>query len=181
MMVAVGKQPFFQNAVVGKLAVEAKTEPLSLVDVLAFKRLCVAAIVLTAGGIPDVPDRGPAGQVTHQGFGLGTMIEPKDFGHGADILAGLQQRRPIGIERRHPGGQLTTILDIQQHPRQQPRNVARSIVGAHWTAATAGQVINSSNTTFVMDFAHSDRFPKVKRGQEPIVESTLGHTVAMGS
>ena len=42
------------------------------------------------------------------------MIELKDFRDGAYIFMCIDQLIAFGVERRHPGRQLTAILDIQQ-------------------------------------------------------------------
>ena len=120
VVIAIGQQSFFQNAVIGKLTIETKAEPLSFVDVLTFEWLGVIPIILPTGGISDVADRGSASKGLHQRLRLGTVIEAKDFGDRSDILAIFEQRWSVRIEGGHPSRQLASILDIEQHPRQQP-------------------------------------------------------------
>lgn len=129
MVIPVGQQLFFENAVIGQLPIEAETKPFSFVDVFPLERLCVAAIVLTAGCISNVPDRGAASKLTHQRLTLRFVVEPEDFGNGADISNRPQQPRPFGVKRRHSCGKLASILDIQQHSGKQTGNLPRALVG----------------------------------------------------
>jgi hypothetical protein len=63
---------------------------------------------------------------------------------------GPQECGPVWVKRRHAGGELAPILDIEQHARKEPRNMTRAILGAFRTAAATGQVVNGCNTTLVM-------------------------------
>ena len=154
MVVTIGQQLFLQNAVVGQLAVKAEAEPLAFVNMLAFERLRIISIVFAAGRVADVADRGVADQLTLDRFALRSMIQAKDLGDGTDVAACLQQTWAIGVEGRHPGGELTPILDVQQHSRQQTRYLSRPVSGADRTATAAGKVVNGCDSTLVMQFTH---------------------------
>ncbi len=76
--------------VVGQLAVEGDAEPLPLFDVVPLEGLGVAAVVVAAGGVADVPDRGPAGVLVHEALGLAAVVEPKRLDDAADLLVGVE-------------------------------------------------------------------------------------------
>jgi hypothetical protein len=150
VMIPVSQQSFLENAVIRELAIETKAEPLSFVDVLSLEGLGVVSVILPAGRIADVPNRGPAGQVLHQGLRLGSVIQTEDLRDRTDILAIPQQRWTIGIKGGHAGGKLPSILNIEQHSRQKSRDVPRPIVGTDRTAATTREMVDGCNTTLVM-------------------------------
>jgi len=128
VVVAVGQQPIAQRRVVGQLAVEGKAEPLVLPQMVPLERLGVALVVPAARGIPHMADRCQPGVFLHQRFAFARVGEPKYLAHRAHILVGVNQlvtRRIVGRDAR---GQLTTVLDVQQHPRQQTGNLPRTAI-----------------------------------------------------
>ena len=58
----------FELLIVGQLAVKAEAEPLVLVNVLAFERLSIVAVVLTTCRIANVTDGRRADQLLHDRF-----------------------------------------------------------------------------------------------------------------
>ena len=68
-----GGELFLQFVVVGQLTIETEAKPFVFVDVLTLEGLCIAAIILAAGCITDVPDRGATGVVFHDGFAFAAM------------------------------------------------------------------------------------------------------------
>jgi len=154
VMVTVGQQTLFQNSIVRELSVEAKAKPLSLVDVTAFKRLSVVTIVLARGGVSRMTNGRTPGQVLHQGLRLLAVIQTKDLGDAPNLFSIQQNRRSIGIVGRHPGGELSAVLDVQQHPGEQPGDLSGPMLGAHGTATAPGKVIDRRNTALVVQFGH---------------------------
>ena len=156
-MVTVSQQLVSQQSVVGQLSVETKAEPLSFMDMMSLERLGIITVILSASRVSDVADRGGASHRRHQRFDFGAMVQPKDFGDRTDVLHGFQHRRPIGIVAGHASGQLSAILNVQQHSRQQAGDLSRAFFGAHRAPAKTGEVINGRYTTFVMDIAHIEK------------------------
>ena len=140
--------------VVGQLPVEGEAEPLVLLDVVALERLGVAAIVLAAGGIADVPDGRPAGVLLHQVFVLAAMVQSKDLADVPHFLVGVDQLVAIGIVGGHAGGQLAAILDVQEHPRHEPGDFLGPLLGTQRADAPARQVIDSGDAAFFVEIAH---------------------------
>ncbi len=89
VVVVIVEQLLAQVQVVGQLPVEGKTEPLVLLDVVAFEGLRVAAIVLAAGGIADVTDGRPTGVLLHQVLVLAAVVQTKDFADVPHFLVGV--------------------------------------------------------------------------------------------
>lgn len=82
------------------------------------------------------------------------MVKPEDFRDRSDVLASHQQLWLIGVVRRHPGGELASVLNVEQHSRQQPRDLARPLLGANGTATAAGQMVNRRDAALVIDLTH---------------------------
>ena len=59
-----------------------------------------------------------------------------------------------GIKRRHSRGKLSAILNVLQHSREHPRNRGRSDARRKRTLLGGIHVINRTDTTLVMQFAH---------------------------
>jgi hypothetical protein len=57
----------------------------------------------------------------------------------------MQAKKPA-IDAR---GQLPAVLDVQQHPRNQPRGAIRALLRAKRTDRRAGQVIDGGNAALV--------------------------------
>ncbi len=103
--------------VVGQLTIERETEPLVLLDVVAFERLGIAAVVLAAGGVAHVADRRPARIFLHQALVLAAMVEPEHLAHVPHLFVGVNKLVPMGIISGHAGRQLAAVLDVQKHAR----------------------------------------------------------------
>ena len=138
-----------QLGVVGQLAVEGEAEPLRLLDVVAFKGLGVAAVVLAAGRVTNVPDRRRSGVFLHQHLGRLGVAEMEHLGDGADVPVGIDQLFAIRAEGGHPGGQLPAVLDVQQQARHQPRGFTGPLRGCQTAGLAVGQVVNRGNATLV--------------------------------
>ena len=89
MVVVVVEQLLAKILVVGQLAVEGEAEPLVLLDMVPLEGLGVAAVVLTAGGVADVPDRRSAGVLVHQALEFAPVVEPEDLANVADVFVGV--------------------------------------------------------------------------------------------
>ena len=90
---------------------------------MPLERLGVAAVVGAAGGVADVADGGPAGVLAHDAFVLGLMVEAKRLDDGADLLVGVEEFFAVGIEGGEAGGELAAVLQVEEHPRHQPRDL----------------------------------------------------------
>ncbi len=122
VVVALGEQLFLELFVVGELAVEGEGEPLGLAAVVALERLGVAAVVAAARGVADVADRDRAVHLAHDRLELLAVIEPERFGDRAHFLVGLDERIAVGTKAGHARGELSPVLHVQQHARDQPRH-----------------------------------------------------------
>ena len=150
VVVVVRQQLVAQLGVVRQLAVEAEAEPLVLLQVVPLERLGVAEVVLAAGGVAHVPDRRPPGVLRHDALGLAAMAQPKHLAHRAHAAIRFQQLLPLGVVARHPGRKLAAILHVQQHPRDQPRNLVRPLRRAERTDRLARQMIDGGQAALVM-------------------------------
>ena len=139
---------------VGQLPVKGEAKPLVLLDVMAFERLGVAAIVLAAGGVADVTDGRPTGVLLHQVFVLAPVVEAKDLAHVPHFLVGVDELVSIGIIGGHAGGQLAAVLDVQEHPRHEPRDFFGTLLGTQRADAPVRQMIDSHNAAFFVEIAH---------------------------
>ena len=156
VIVVVGQQVLPQFLIVGQLAVEGKAEPLVLLHVVPLERLGIAAVFGPAGGIPHLADCRPAGILAHQAFELAAMAEPKHLADAAQILVGIEQLVAARIVGGEPGRKLAAILNIEQHPRNEPRNFLGTLVRTERACAPARQVINRGYTAFVKQVTHED-------------------------
>jgi hypothetical protein len=151
MVVALFQQLLLEVLIVGELPVEGEREPLGLATVRPLERLRVAPVVLAASGITDVPDRGRPGLLLEDRFKLVFLIDAERFGNRAEFLVGIEQRLSIGTETRHPGGQLTAVLDVEEHPRHQPGHaVGVSAVGCQQRHRSTGQMVDCDNAALVV-------------------------------
>ena len=103
--------------VVRQLAVEGKAEPLVFLQMVPFKRLCVAAVVCSAGGIADVADGRPARVFPHHCLCFGPMGEAEDLADAAGFFVGVDQLGLVRMVARQARGKLAPVLDVEQHPR----------------------------------------------------------------
>ena len=154
VIVAIGQQIAAEPLIIGQLPIEGKAEPLMPLQMMPLEGLGVAPILGPAGGIADVADRGPAGVFVHQAFALAAMAKAKDLADAPQFLVGVDQLVALGIERRHAGRKLAAILNIQQHPRHQPRGLFGTLLGAQRAGSPARQVIDRRDAALVVQFAH---------------------------
>ena len=154
VIVVVVQKLLAQVPIVGQLPVEGEAEPLVLLDVVPLEGLGRAAVVLAAGGVADVADRRPAGVVLHQALELAAMAQAKDLAHVAQVLVGVDQLVSAGRVGRDAGRQLAAVLNVQQHPRHQPGNLLRPLLGAQRAYAPIGQMIDRRYAAFLAKLAH---------------------------
>ena len=119
-----------QFAIIGQLAVEAEAEPFVLLQMVPLERLGVTAVFGAAGGIAHVADGRPAGVLLHQAFVLAAMVHAENFADAAHVFVRVQQLLAVGVERGHAGRKLAAVLNVQQHPRHQPRNFVGPLLRA---------------------------------------------------
>ena len=150
VVIGVAEQSVPQFLIIRQLAVEAKTEPLVLDQVVPLEGLGEPAIVRPAGGVTHVADRRAAGVFLHQRFAARAMRQAEHLGHRSHVLVRVDQLVPRGIVRGHSGGQLAAILDVQQHPRDQTRRLLRPLFGTKRADFVTGQVVNGCDTAFVV-------------------------------
>ena len=129
MVVIIRQQLVAQLCVVRQLPVERETKPLVLLQVVTFEGLRIVEIVLAAGRIAHVPDRGPARIPFHDAFGLAAVTQPKHLADAAQAAVGLQQLLAVGQVAGHPRRKLSAVLYVEQNPRHQPRNLIRALRG----------------------------------------------------
>jgi hypothetical protein len=110
----------------------------------------------------------PARVPLHQGFGLAAMRKPEDFRDRAQVAVRIDQLLAVGVERRNARGKLTAVLDVQEHPRNQPGGMIGTLLRTK-RATVARQMIHGGDAAFVMEFAHATRLSKrqAEPGQEP--------------
>ena len=96
MVVVIVQQLTGQFIEVGQLPIKAKREPLASIKVVVLKRLCVASVVFTAGGVSHVSDCRRAYVRLHQRFGFFVVRKPEDLLHAAEF--------PIRIQKLAIGG-----------------------------------------------------------------------------
>ena len=82
------------------------------------------------------------------------MAQPKHLAHRADAAIRFQQLLPLRVVARHAGRKLAAVLHVQQHPRDQPRNLVRPLRRAKRTHGLARQMIHGGQAALVMKFAH---------------------------
>ena len=85
------------------------------------------------------------------------MVQAEDLGHRAHVLVGVDQLIAVRVVGGHAGRQLAAVLDVQQHPRHQPRDFLGALLGAQRADPSARQVIDRGNAAFVVQFAHGSR------------------------
>jgi hypothetical protein len=155
MVVAGTHQLVAQSGIVRQLAIETKAEPLPLHQVMTLERLGVAAIFFTTGRVTDVADAGVPRILLHQLFARLAMGQAKDLGDRPELLVRIDELFAFWIVSRDSSSELPTILDIEQHSRQQPGSMLRA-VGAQGAERGAGQVIHRGDAAFVVDIAHRE-------------------------
>ena len=130
---------------------------------MTFEGLCVAAIILTAGGVANVSDRSGTGVLLHHHLGRFGVAEMKHLGDGADVTMGVDQLFPVWAEGGHSGGQLAAVLNVQQQSGHQPRCFLRSLRGRQAARLAVRQVVNRGNATLVEQLGHGIQRPCASR------------------
>jgi len=146
------KQRVAQVGVVGKLPVEREAEPFPLAAMLALKRLGETAFRTAAGGVAHMTNGGRTGVVLHQRLVFFLVAQAKGFDDRADLAVGVHQLAALWIEGGYSRRQLATVLQIQEHSRDQPRNLVRPRNGSQAGWFVAGQVIDGCNPAVVSGF-----------------------------
>ena len=99
-------------------------------------------------------DRRPAGVLRHDALGLAAMAEPKHLADAAQPAVGFEQLLPVGVVAGHAGRELAAVLDVQQHPRNQPRDFVRPLRRAERTRLAARQMIDGGHAALVVQVGH---------------------------
>ena len=154
MIVGQREQFVAQIGEVGELAVEGHGEPFPFAAMLAFKRLSEGAVVGATGGIAGMADGGPAREFLHDAVVFGLMIEPKRLDDRADLLVGIEDLAAVGIVGAEASRQLPAILQIQQQPRHEPRNIVLAAGGHQRRRRGAVKMIDRGNPTLMVKFGH---------------------------
>ena len=154
MEVRLGQNLLAQLGVIRELSVEGETEPLRLFDVVPLKGLRIAAVVLAARGVADMPDGRRPRILPHQSLVLLSMMQVKDLVDRPDVLVRIDQLVAIGVEGRHAGGELAAVLDIQQHARDQSRALQWIAFRSQAAHASPLQVVDGGDPAFVEQFGH---------------------------
>ncbi len=151
--------PFAQEFVlefleVGQLAVEGDAVPLRLASMSTFERLGVTPIVASTGRVAHVADAGGALQARHDRLELRQVVQAERLGDGADLLVGLEQGAAIGVVCGHPGRELTPVLHVEQHARDESGH-AVALTGDRRQLGDLGPigVEDRRDAAFVMKFA----------------------------
>ena len=119
------------------------------------ERLGVAAVVGAAGGVADVADGGPAGVLLHDAFVLGLVVEAERLDDGADLLVGVEELFAVRVVGGEAGGQLAAVLQVEQHPRHQARDLFGPGSGASREARGRRQMIDRGDPALVVQFVHA--------------------------
>src|SRR5439155_5944920 len=131
------------------------------------ERLGVAAVILAAGGVPDVPDRRQPGVLAHQLFEVLLLVEVKHLGDGADLFVRVDELISLAVERGHAGGQLSPVLNIQQQSRDQARCLPQPLLGGQVATTPIGKVINRRDAALVMQVRHRRKLRWTESWWEP--------------
>ena len=67
-------------------------------------------------------DRDGSIDLRHDRLELFSVVEPEGFGDGADLFVSIDQCIAVGAKTGHAGRELTTVLHIEQHSRNEPRH-----------------------------------------------------------
>src|SRR5262249_564577 len=121
---------------------------------VALEGLSMVLVVLAARGVTNMADGGAAGVFAQDVLGLGRVIEAKRLDDGADLLVGGQDVIAMRIERGHAGGELTTVLRVDEHANQQARHLFRAVTRNEVRGCGAFQVIDGRDPTFMAQFVH---------------------------
>ena len=160
MLFGVAEDLVAELRIVGQLPVEGEAEPLAFFDVPVFERLGVAAVLLAAGGVAHVADRGRAGVPPHDRLELGAVVEPKHLADRPHVFPFHQQLVAVRIVGRHAGGQLAPVLHVDQHAGDHPRGGTRSVPRDQAAGPLVGEMVDGGQTTLVEEFRHQTPFPK---------------------
>ena len=155
VVVGLRQQLVAQFGEVGELAVEGEGEPLPFAAVMPLERLGVAPVVGPAGGVADVADGGPAGELLHDAFVLGLVVEAERLDDGADLLVGVEEFFAARIVGGEAGRQLAAVLQVEQHSRHQPRHLLGTGQGGQPRRLAPRQMINRGDAALVVQLVHA--------------------------
>ena len=68
---------------------------------------------------------------------------------------GVDQLLPLGIVGRHAGRELAPVLDVEQHPRHQSRDLRRAALETKRIGLTVVEMINGGHTALSLRPASS--------------------------
>ena len=174
MKIGDGQDFFFELFVIRQLTVEAESEPFVFFDMMPLKRLSVATVIGTACCVADMSNRSRCGIASHQFRGFGLMIQVEHFGDRTDVFVSFEQLRLAGSIHRHPRGELSSILNLQQQPRHVARHMSRiqrrflrrfrrrflvrvllRRLNRKKSARFARQIVDRGNSTLVIQIGHN--------------------------
>ena len=99
-------------------------------------------------------DGGRADMLLHQAFIFASMAHAKHFADAAELFVGGQELVSIWVPDGHASRELATILDVEQHARHKPGNLASPLGRNQRALRGPGKVTDGHQATFVMKIAH---------------------------
>src|SRR5262249_23681599 len=124
--------------------------PFPFAAVLPFKRLGVAAIVGAARGVANMANGGPARVLAHDAVVLGLMAKTERLDDRADLLVSVEQFFAVRVVRREAGGQLATVLQIEQDAGHEAGDLLRPRLGRKAGMQRAVEMVNRGDPAFVL-------------------------------
>ncbi len=83
------------------------------------------------------------------------MVQAEDLAHHAQVLVGLDELLPLGVEGGDARGKLPAVLDVQQHLGDQPAGVLGPLFGGQPADLAAGEMIDRGDAALVVQLAHA--------------------------
>jgi len=158
VVLAAGEQAVAQVGVVGEGSVEGEAEPFPQAPVMALEGLGVARVVVAGGGVAGVADGGGPVVLVEDCAVLVRVRHAEDFADGADVLERVDDLRTVGVVSRHAGGELSAVLQVEQHARQEGGDVFDRRFRAAAASRSDGfvQTVERRHSALVVDvFTHS--------------------------
>ena len=94
------------------------------------------------------------GVLLHDAVVLGRVVEAERLDDRADLLVGVEELVAVGVVGGEPGGELAAVLQVEQHPRHQPRELVRVAGPDGRAVAAARQVVDRRDAAFVVQLVH---------------------------
>ena len=142
------------DAKVAKLFVARSSQPIQLAFRVSLGLRASAGSFDHRDRREDRSNRRRPGVFGHQRLEVLAFVELEDLRDRADILVRVDQLIAVRAERRHAGGKLPAILDVQQQPRNQPRRLFGPFLRSQIATTPVGKMINRRDAAFVMQFRH---------------------------